>query len=112
VPWAEVEKENGKPKVYVELGVHELWPHEGPAGPATDAVHEHSGNGVPILPKKIINLGEAGHAIKQADPIAQLDAELVLLFIGLWGDFAGPGTGDNPGRSSPKVFPSSLASMR
>jgi hypothetical protein len=105
VPWEEVEKEDGRPRAYVEMGVHELWPHKGPAGPKTDPIHAHQGDGLRLWPKTVLNLGEAGHPIRQGNDAAQLDAELVLLFNGVWGDFAGAGAGGNPSGPVQQFFP-------
>jgi hypothetical protein len=61
-----VEKRDGAPVVYLEKGVHELWPTKGEGECA--AVEPHNGNGVKYRAQTVINVGEAGKPMKYADP--------------------------------------------
>jgi len=89
--WQETERHplGGAPIVYLEDGTHEfLWYAGDEAFWPNDPTHQHYGDGLRYRPN-VLNLGEAGHPMKQATPEAQLDVELALLFNGEWGDFTG-----------------------
>jgi len=105
VPWNEVEKDGSGPVAYVEVGVHELWPKSGRQEPISSPVHDHLGDGEAIKPNVVLNIGEAGRPMKQGNPEAQFEADVLANCWVKWGDFTGAGAGGNPPGPVQQHFP-------
>jgi len=94
LPWAGPLPEDGVPRCYIEEGAHEWWPEPGDSSSVifdcAEIAPHHGQHPNSYQADNVINLGE------RFAPMPNLEAELVVLFNGHWGDYTGDVEGDNP----------------